>query len=71
LLESECAFWKTFGLVFATFTKSLGATILIGLAALSGAAVLEVLCLAVLMGTMPDLVKTAVGAKFILELEKF
>ncbi|GKA94245.1 hypothetical protein Tco_0816231 [Tanacetum coccineum] len=52
-------------------TESLGAAVLIGLAALSVAAILEVLCLAVLMGTMPDLVKTAVGTKFLLELEKF
>ncbi|GKB98962.1 putative ribonuclease H-like domain-containing protein [Tanacetum coccineum] len=36
-----------------------------------GATALEELCLAVLIGTMPDLVKTAIGVKFILELEKF
>ncbi|GKF53134.1 hypothetical protein Tco_0160044 [Tanacetum coccineum] len=35
------------------------------------AAALEELCLAALIGTSLDLVKTAVGAKFILELEKF
>ncbi|GKG05264.1 hypothetical protein Tco_0325350, partial [Tanacetum coccineum] len=56
---------------FATFTKGLGASILIGLAALTSAAALEDLCLAVLIGIMPDLVKIAVGAKFLLELEKF
>nr|GFA45652.1 hypothetical protein [Tanacetum cinerariifolium] len=39
--------------------------------ALTGVAALEELCLVVLIGTMPDLVKTAVGAKFLLELEKF
>nr|GFB57889.1 reverse transcriptase domain-containing protein [Tanacetum cinerariifolium] len=56
---------------FATFTKGLGATVLIGLAALTGAAALEELCLAVLIGTIPDLVKTTVGEKFLLELEKY
>ncbi|GJW96771.1 hypothetical protein Tco_0178579 [Tanacetum coccineum] len=55
----------------ATFTKGLGAAILIGLAALAGAAALEDLCLAALIGTIPDLVKTVVGAKSRLELEKF
>ncbi|GJW60447.1 hypothetical protein Tco_0109782, partial [Tanacetum coccineum] len=56
---------------FTTFTKGLGASVLIGMAVLTGAAALEELCLAVLIGTRPDLVKTAVGAKFLLELEKF
>ncbi|GJY93549.1 hypothetical protein Tco_0509331, partial [Tanacetum coccineum] len=55
----------------ATFTKGLGAAVLIGLATLAGALALEELCLAALIGTMPDLVKTAVGAKSRLELEKF
>ncbi|GKG26784.1 hypothetical protein Tco_0402487, partial [Tanacetum coccineum] len=56
---------------FATFTKDLGAAVLIGLTVLTGAAALEELCLTVLIGTRPDLVKTAVGEKFLLELEKF
>ncbi|GKE60369.1 hypothetical protein Tco_1510736, partial [Tanacetum coccineum] len=56
---------------FATFTKGLGAAVFIGLAILTVAAVLEELCLAALIGTRPDLVKTAIGAKFLLELEKF
>nr|GEW48790.1 hypothetical protein [Tanacetum cinerariifolium] len=46
----------------------LEAAVLIGLAALTGATALEELCLAALTGTMPDLVKTAVVAKFLLEL---
>ncbi|GKG10362.1 hypothetical protein Tco_0341762, partial [Tanacetum coccineum] len=56
---------------FTTFTKGLGAAVLIGLTELTGAAALEELCLAVLIDTRPDLVKTAVGAKLLLELEKF
>ncbi|GJV65819.1 retrovirus-related pol polyprotein from transposon TNT 1-94 [Tanacetum coccineum] len=60
LLDGECNFWKAFDLLFATFTKGLGAAVLIGLAALTVAAVLEEFCLAVLIGTRPDLVKTAV-----------
>ncbi|GJV36242.1 hypothetical protein Tco_1408719, partial [Tanacetum coccineum] len=48
--------------------KDLGAAVLIGLAALTGTVALEELCLAALIGTMPDLVKTAVGAKSHLEL---
>ncbi|GJY21343.1 hypothetical protein Tco_0393909 [Tanacetum coccineum] len=56
----------TFVFCFPTFTKGLGATVLNDLAALTGAVVLEKLCLAVLNGTRPDLVKTAVGAKFFL-----
>nr|GEX83136.1 ribonuclease H-like domain-containing protein [Tanacetum cinerariifolium]GEX84906.1 ribonuclease H-like domain-containing protein [Tanacetum cinerariifolium] len=71
LLDSEYDFYKAFCLGFATFTQGLGATVLIGLAALTGAAALEELCLAVLIGTIPDLVKTAVGEKFLLEFEKF
>ncbi|GJS33331.1 hypothetical protein Tco_0531713 [Tanacetum coccineum] len=53
---------------FATFTKGLGATVIIGLVVLTVDAVLEELCLAVLIGTRPDLFKTVVGAKFLLEL---
>ncbi|GJS89659.1 hypothetical protein Tco_0772295 [Tanacetum coccineum] len=60
---------KTFVLGLATFTE--GTTVLNDLAALTGVVVLEKLCLAVLNGTRPDLVKTAVGAKFLLELEIF
>ncbi|GKF43510.1 hypothetical protein Tco_0130062, partial [Tanacetum coccineum] len=45
---------------FATFTKGLGLAVLIGLAALTGVAALAELCIAVLIGIMPDLVKTAV-----------
>ncbi|GJZ36913.1 putative ribonuclease H-like domain-containing protein [Tanacetum coccineum] len=61
----------TFVLGLAIFTKGLCTTILNGLAALTGAAVLEKFSLAVLNGTKPDLVKTDVGAKFLLELEIF
>ncbi|GKE95212.1 hypothetical protein Tco_1580067, partial [Tanacetum coccineum] len=52
-------------------TFSEGTAVLNDLVALTGAVVLEKLCLAVLNGTRPDLVKTIVGAKFLLELEKF
>ncbi|GKF82272.1 hypothetical protein Tco_0243928 [Tanacetum coccineum] len=55
----------------AIFTNGLGAAVSIGLAALAGAAALEELYLAALIGTMPDLVKIIVGAKSHLELEKF
>nr|GEX91701.1 hypothetical protein [Tanacetum cinerariifolium] len=55
---------------FAGSSKG-GAAVLIGLAVLTGAAALEELCLAVVIGTIPDLVKTIVGANFLLELEKF
>ncbi|GKG05985.1 hypothetical protein Tco_0326071, partial [Tanacetum coccineum] len=48
-------------LCFATFTE--GTAVLNDLATLTGTAVLN--------GTRPDLVKTAVGAKFLLELENF
>ncbi|GKE84401.1 hypothetical protein Tco_1558143, partial [Tanacetum coccineum] len=71
LLDGECNFWKAFDLVFATFIKDLGATVLIGLTVLIDVAALEELCLAVLIGTRSDLVKTTVGVKFLLELEKF
>nr|GEY21787.1 ribonuclease H-like domain-containing protein [Tanacetum cinerariifolium] len=71
LLDSKCDVCKVFCLGCATFTKGLDAAVLIGLSSLTGAAALEELCLAVLIGTMPDLVKIAVGAKFLLELEKF
>ncbi|GJY76485.1 hypothetical protein Tco_0481601, partial [Tanacetum coccineum] len=71
LLDSECDFGKAFGLGFAAFTKGLGIAVIIGLAALTGVAAFEEVCLATLIGTRPDLVKTAVGAKFLLELEKF
>nr|GEV97903.1 hypothetical protein [Tanacetum cinerariifolium] len=66
LLDSECDFCKAFCLGFAAFTKGLGATVLIGLAAPTGAAAFEELYLAVLIGTIPDLLKTTVGAKLLL-----
>ncbi|GKE82574.1 putative reverse transcriptase domain-containing protein [Tanacetum coccineum] len=66
-VENHTIFAFVLGL--ATFIE--GTTVLNDLAALTGAVVLEKLCLAVLHGTRPDLVKTAVGAKFLLELEKF
>nr|GFC55793.1 hypothetical protein [Tanacetum cinerariifolium] len=56
---------------FATFTRGLEAAVLIGLTPLTGDAALKELCLVVLIGTMPDLVKTAIGAKFLQELENF
>ncbi|GKD85064.1 hypothetical protein Tco_1356218, partial [Tanacetum coccineum] len=56
---------------FCNIHKGFGCSSLNRLAVLTGAAALEELCLAVLIGTRPDLVKTAVGAKFLLELEKF
>nr|GEX54611.1 hypothetical protein [Tanacetum cinerariifolium] len=71
LIDSECVVCKAFCLGFATFTRGLEAAVLIGLAVLTGSATLEELCLAVLIVTMPDLVKTAIGAKFLPELEKF
>ncbi|GJZ36027.1 DNA-directed DNA polymerase [Tanacetum coccineum] len=45
--------------------------VLNGLAALTGAAFLKKLCPTVLNGIKPDLVKTVVGAKFLLVLEIF
>ncbi|GJT38118.1 hypothetical protein Tco_0937983 [Tanacetum coccineum] len=50
----------------ASFTFVLGSTVLTGLAVLIDAAALEELCLAVLTGTCPDFVTTAVGTKFLL-----
>nr|GEX40496.1 zf-CCHC domain-containing protein/UBN2 domain-containing protein [Tanacetum cinerariifolium] len=50
LLDSKCDICKAFCLGFATFTKGLDAAVLIGLAALTGAASLEELCPAVLIG---------------------
>ncbi|GJR99987.1 hypothetical protein Tco_0316496 [Tanacetum coccineum] len=44
----------------------LGAVVLTGLAVLIDVAALEELCLAVLTGTSPDFVATAVGTKFLL-----
>nr|GEX83294.1 DNA-directed DNA polymerase [Tanacetum cinerariifolium] len=52
LLDSECDFCKAFCLGFATFTKGLGASVLIRLAALTGVAALEELCLAVLIAKL-------------------
>nr|GEW28232.1 retrovirus-related Pol polyprotein from transposon TNT 1-94 [Tanacetum cinerariifolium] len=59
-----------YGLHQAPRAWGLEAAVLIGMAALIGATALKELCLAVLIGTMPDLVKTTVGAKLLLELEK-
>nr|GFB36125.1 hypothetical protein [Tanacetum cinerariifolium] len=65
ILDSDCDFYKAFCLGFATFTKGLGASVLIGLAELTGVAALEELCLAVLIGcwnsSRPELDKSIVG----------
>ncbi|GKF78420.1 hypothetical protein Tco_0233988, partial [Tanacetum coccineum] len=65
LLTDECALLKVFDIGFAPFTLDLEKAVLTGLAVLTDTAAFEKFYLAVLIGTVPDLVKTAIRTKFL------